>query len=162
MEQTTSKTGKVTLLLRAWARGDLQARDELVPLVYSELRRRAGAYLRRERSEHTLQPTALVHEAFVRLMRQRRMTWRNRAQFFAIAAQEMRRVLVDHARHHQAAKGPGAAIWVQLDDQIGAKHQRACECLDLDQALLELARLDPRQSHIVELKYFAGMTEREI
>ena len=101
------RTGSVSHLLRAWGRGDLQARDELVPVVYRELRRRAGAYLRRERSDHTLQPTALVHEAYLRLTAQDRVAWQNRAHFFAIAAQMMRRVLIDHAREHQAAKRPG-------------------------------------------------------
>ena len=96
------RTGTVSRLLRAWGRGNLQARDELVPLVYNELRRRAAAYLRRERTDHTLEPTALVHEAYLRLMGQERVTWQNRAQFFGIAAEMMRRILVDHARRrHQ-------------------------------------------------------------
>jgi RNA polymerase sigma factor (TIGR02999 family) len=162
MARKTPTAGKISLLLRAWARGDLQARDDLVPVVYAELRRRAGAYFRRERPTHTLQPTALVHEAFMRLMGEDRVTWRNRAHFFAIAAQMMRWILVDHARHHQAAKSPGAALQVELEDHIGASQPRLCECLDLDRALTELAQLDPRQAQIVELKYFAGLTEREI
>src|SRR5262245_45966265 len=101
-----SDAGTVSRLLRAWGRGDLQAREELVPLVYQDLRKRAVAHLRRERRDHTLQPTALVHEAFIRLMGQRRVTWINRAQFFGVAAQMMRRILVDHARERQAVKRP--------------------------------------------------------
>ena len=104
-------------MLRAWGRGDLQARDELVPLIYQDLRRRAAAYLRRERADHTLKPTALVHEAYLRLLGQQRVVWQNRAHFFGIAAQMMRRILVDHAREHQAKKRPGAALRVVLDDR---------------------------------------------
>jgi RNA polymerase sigma factor (TIGR02999 family) len=155
-------TSPASHLLRAWGRGDLQARDELVPVVYRELRRRAGAYLRRERPDHTLQPTALVHEAYVRLMGQERVAWQNRAHFFAMAAQMMRRVLVDHAREHQAAKRPGAAVKVVLDDRVGATQPRDCELLALDQALVELARIDPRQGQIMELRYFGGLSEQEV
>src|SRR5580765_5040573 len=108
------RTGSVSHLLRAWGRGDLQARDELVPLVYAELRRRAGAYLRRERADHTLQPTALVHEAYLRLVRQDRIAWQNRAQFFAVSAQMMRRILVDHARGRGRDKRPDPALKVSL------------------------------------------------
>ena len=114
------QTGAVSRLLKAWGRGDLQARDDLMPVVYRELRRRAGAYLRRERQDHTLQPTALVHEAFMRLVGQERVAWQNRAHFFAIASHMMRRILVDYAREHQAAKRPGAGVKVMLDDRIGA------------------------------------------
>jgi RNA polymerase sigma factor (TIGR02999 family) len=162
MGQTNGQTGTVSLLLRAWSRGDLQAREDLVPIVYRELRRRAAAYLRGERPDHTLQPTALVHEAYLRLMGQDRVSWKNRAHFSAIAAQMMRRILIDHARAHEAAKRPGAAVRVVLDDRVGAATPRACECLDLDRALVVLSRLDPRQGQIVELKYFGGLSEREI
>jgi len=155
-------TSPASHLLRAWGRGDLQARDELVPVVYRELRRRAGAYLRRERPDHTLQPTALVHEAYVRLMGQERVAWQNRAHFFAMAAQMMRRVLIDHAREHQAAKRPGAAVKVVLDDRVGTTQPRACELIALDQALVELARIDPRQGQIMELRYFGGLSEQEV
>ena len=103
------ESGDVSHLLRAWGRGDAQAGEDLVPLVYRELRRRAAAYLRNERPDHTLQPTALVHEAYVRLVGQDRVSWQNRAQFFGVAAQMMRRILVDHARRHHAAKRPGPA-----------------------------------------------------
>jgi RNA polymerase sigma factor (TIGR02999 family) len=155
------QTGTVSQLLQAWGRGDLQAREDLVPLVYQELRKRAAAYLRRERRDHTLQPTALVHEAYLRLMGQQRVAWLNRAQFFGLAGQIMRRILVDHAREHQAAKRPGG-MKVPLDDQIGAVQPPDCELLMLDDALHELARIDERQAHIVELKYFAGLSEEEI
>jgi RNA polymerase sigma factor (TIGR02999 family) len=156
------RTGSVSHLLRAWGRGDLQARDELVPVVYRELRQRAGAYLRRERSDHTLQPTALVHEAYLRLTAQDRVAWQNRAHFFAIAAQMMRRVLIDHAREHQAAKRPGAHLRVLLDDGVGAAQPRECELMMVDEALVELARIDPRQGQIVELRYFGGLSEQEV
>ena len=156
------QTGTVSRLLRAWGRGDVQARDELVPVVYRELRRRAGAYLRRERSDHTLQPTALVHEAYLRLTAQDRVAWQNRAHFFAIAAQMMRRVLIDHAREHLAAKRPGAQLKVLLDDGIGAAQPPACELMMVDEALVELARIDPRQGQIVELRYFGGLSEHEV
>ena len=152
----------VSRLLQAWGRGDLEARDELVPLVYRELRRRAGAYLRRERADHTLQPTALVHEAYLRLLGQERAAWQNRAHFFGIAAQMMRRILVDHARAHRAAKRPGAALRVTLDDRIGAAQPRDCELLLLDEALSELTRVDPRQGRIVELRYFGGLSEQDV
>ena len=156
------QTGAVSLLLKAWGRGDLQARDDLMPVVYRELRRRAGAYLRRERQHHTLQPTALVHEAFMRLVGQERVAWQNRAHFFAIASHMMRRILVDYAREHQAAKRPGAGVKVMLDDRIGAAPPPACGLIDLDQALAELARIDPRQGQIVELRYFGGLSEQEV
>jgi RNA polymerase sigma factor (TIGR02999 family) len=156
------QTGTVSRLLQAWRRGDLQARDDLMPVVYRELRRRAGAYLRRERQDHTLQPTALVHEAYMRIVRQERVAWQDRAHFFAIASQMMRRILVDHAREHQAAKRPGAAVKVTLDDRVGAARPRACDLIDLDRALTELERIDPRQGQIVELRYFGGLSEQEV
>lgn len=161
-EKMEDHAGSVSRLLRAWRRGDLQARDELVPIIYRELRRQAGAYLRRERSDHTLQPTALVHEAYLRLAAQDRVAWRNRAHFFAIAAQMMRRILVDHAREHHAAKRPGAHVKVVLDDGIGAEQPRACELMMVDEALADLARIDPRQGQIVELRYFGGLSEQEV
>jgi RNA polymerase sigma factor (TIGR02999 family) len=161
MDQT-GQTGAVSRLLQAWGRGDLQARDDLMPVVYRELRRRAGAYLRRERQDHTLQPTALVHEAYMRLVGQQRVAWQNRAHFFAIASQMMRRILVDYAREHEAAKRPGAGVKVILDDRIGAAQPRACECIALDRALVELTLIDPRQGQIVELRYFGGLSEQEV
>jgi RNA polymerase sigma-70 factor, ECF subfamily len=154
--------GRVTGLLRAWGAGDADARDALMPLVYQELRRRAALYLRRERADHTLQPTALVHEAYLRLAGQERVAWQNRAHFFGIAASMMRRILVDHARERHRAKRPNAAVRVMLDDRIGAADAPGCDLLLLDQALTELAALDPRQGQIVELRYFGGLTETEI
>jgi RNA polymerase sigma factor (TIGR02999 family) len=156
------QTGAVSRLLQAWGRGDLQARHDLMPVVYRELRRRAGAYLRRERQDHTLQPTALVHEAYMRLVGQERVAWQNRAHFFAIASQMMRRILVDYAREHEAAKRPGAGVKVMLDDRIGAAQPRACEFIALDQALVELTSIDPRQGQIVELRYFGGLSEQDV
>lgn len=157
-----NRPGAVSSLLRAWGRGDLQARDELVPLVYNELRQRAAAYLRRERADHTLQPTALVHETYLRLMGQERVAWQNRAQFFGIAAQMMRRILVDHARKHAAAKRPGTVWKVAFDDRMGAAQPPECELLLLHEALTDLARLDPRQGQVVELRYFGGLSEQEV
>jgi RNA polymerase sigma factor (TIGR02999 family) len=141
------RAGAVTRLLRAWERGDVQARDELIPLVYRELRRRAAAYLRRERLDHTLQRTALVHEAFVRLVGQNRIAWKNRAHFFGIGAQMMRRILVDYARERHRAKRHG--LRVTLDDGVAATQPPDTEVLALNLALDELTRLDARQGQIV-------------
>jgi len=160
-ETGTAPAGTISQLLRAWGRGDEQAREDLVPLVYQELRRRASSYLRRERADHTLQPTSLVHEAYIRLMAQKRVSWLNRAQFFALAAQLMRRILVDYARERQAAKRPGG-IRVTFDEKLRAVPPPDCELLMLDDALRDLARLDPRQADIVELKYFGGLSEPEV
>ena len=154
-------TSPASDLLHAWGEGDMRARDDLLPLVYSELRAQAARYLRRERRDHTLQPTALVHEAYVRLIGQTRVSWQNRAHFFGLAAEMMRRILVDHARKHQAAKRPGAAVRVAWDDRVGATPPLDCELLLLDQALAELAARDPRQARIVELRYFGGLSEQE-
>lgn len=153
--------GRISQLLQQWAGGDQQAGEDLAPLIYRELRNRAAAYLRRERPNHTLQPTALVNEAYMRLLGQQRVTWVNRAQFFAVAAQMMRRILVDHARDRRAAKRPGG-VRVTLDEHIGAVSPPDCEVLMLDEALDELRRLDERQARIVELKYFGGLSEEEV
>jgi RNA polymerase sigma factor (TIGR02999 family) len=152
----------VSELLRSWGRGDLQARDDLLPIVYRELRRRAAAYLRHERHARTLQPTALVHEAYLRLAGKQPIEWQSRAHFFGMAAQAMRRILVDHARTHRAAKRPGTALQVTLDDRVGLVPAPECDLLLLDQALQDLAHRDARQSRIVELRYFAGLSEQEI
>lgn len=154
--------GAISDLLRAWGRGDLQARDDLLPLVYRELRRRAAAYLRRERPDHTLQPTALVHETYLKLAGRESLTWQNRGQFFGVAAEMMRRVLVDYAREYRSLKRPGSALRVAFDERVGAVSFPDCEILLLDEALKELATLDPRQGQIVEYRYFAGMSEREV
>jgi RNA polymerase sigma factor (TIGR02999 family) len=155
-------TGELTGLLRAWSHGDLHARDELIPLVYEELRRRAAAYLRRERADHTLQPTALIHEAYLRLVGQQRIAWQNRAQFFGLAAQMMRRILIDHARAQRAAKRPAGALKVTLDERIGLTDPVDCDILLLNQALDELSSFDPQQAKIVELRYFGGLGEKEV
>ncbi len=152
----------VSDLLRAWGQGDGRARDDLLPLVYAELRAQAVRYMRRERRDHTLQPTALVHEAYVRLIGQARVSWQNRAHFFGLAAEMMRRILVDHARKHQAAKRSGAALRVAWDERIGATPPLDCELLLLDQALAELTTRDPRQARVVELRYFGGLSEQEV
>ena len=156
-----AETGQISHLLQQWAGGDLQAREDLVPLVYRELRKRAAAYLRRERRDHTLQPTALVNEAYLRLMGQDRVTWINRAQFFGVAAQAMRRILVDHAREREAAKRPGG-IRVTLDEGLRSVPPIDCEVLMLDLVLQELAVIDQRQARIVEMKYFGGLSEEEV
>lgn len=157
----TAEAGRISHLLQQWAGGDPQAREDLVPLVYQELRKRAAAYLRRERRQHTLQPTALVNEAYLRLMGQERVTWINRAQFFGVAAQAMRRILVDHARERQAAKRPGG-IRVTLDEGMRSVPPLDCELLMLDSVLQELAVIDERQARIVEMKYFGGLSEEEV
>ena len=154
-------TSPVSDLLRAWGQGNAQARDDLLPLVYAELRAQAVRYMRRERRDHTLQPTALVHEAYLRLIGQAGVSWQNRAHFFGLAAEMMRRILVDHARKHQAAKRPGAALRVAWDERVGATPPLDCELLLLDQALAELAARDPRQARVVELRYFGGLSEQE-
>jgi RNA polymerase sigma factor (TIGR02999 family) len=155
------RTSPVSDLLRAWGQGDAQARDDLLPLVYAELRAQAARCMRRERREHTLQPTALVHEAYVRLVDQARVSWQNRAHFFGLAAEMMRRILVDHARKHHAAKRSGAVMRVPWNDRVGATPPLDCELLLLDEALAELAERDPRQARVVELRYFGGLSEQE-
>ena len=150
----------VTRLLGEMAGGDAKASDELIALVYSELRRMAAHQMGAGENQ-TLQPTALVHEAYVRLIGQARVSWQNRAHFFGLAAEMMRRILVDHARKHQAAKRSGAAIKVAWDDRAGTTPPLDCELLLLDQALAELATRDPRQARVVELRYFGGLSEQE-
>jgi RNA polymerase sigma factor (TIGR02999 family) len=150
--------GEVTRLLHAWGQGDEGARDRLLPVVYRELRRRAAGHLRHERSGHTLRPTDLVHETYLRLCDQN-AAWQNREQFFGVASRLMRRILVDHARRRAAAKR-GAGIRVTLAPGLVAAGQEP-DLLDLDAALDELARLDERQAHIVELRYFGGLSIEE-
>ena len=162
MENETSPQPDVTGLLHAWSAGDPHALDELMPVVYAELHRLASARLRSERGDHTLQATALVNEAFVRLVGQTRVHWLNRAQFFGTAAQLMRRILVDHARERRSAKRGGAATRVELDDALGAVEPRDVDVLALDIALERLERLDPRQSRLVVLRFFGGLTIDEV
>lgn len=153
--------GAVTDLLKAWSRGDAGARDRLLPLIYGELRRQAAAYLRRERHNHTLAPTGVVHEAYLRLVGQR-VPNQNRSQFFALAASMMRRVLVDHARARAAAKRPRPELQVALEGTMLSVEPRTVELLSLEKALSELAAFDGRQARLVELRYFGGLTEPEI
>ena len=153
--------GDVTRLLQSWSGGDKQALGELVPLVYRELRGLAAAYIRRERRDHTLQATALVHEAYLRLVDQTQVESPSRAQFFAIAANLMRQILVNHAKHHRAAKR-GGGNKVALDEGAAVVQPRGVDLIALDGALDKLAQLDPRQSRIVELRFFGGLTEDEI
>ena len=157
---STSAKG-VTDLLALWRQGDQGAQERLMALVYDDLRRRAAGYLRRERVGHTLQPTALVHEAYLRLMEQDRVVWQNRAHFLAIAASMMRRVLVDHGRRQKASKRGGAETRVTLVDALSAVAPRGLDLLALDEALTELARLDEQQSRIVELRAFGGVSVEE-
>jgi RNA polymerase sigma factor (TIGR02999 family) len=154
--------GVVTGLLQAWSAGNPNAQEELLPLVYTELRRRAAGQLRRDRRDHTLQPTALVHEAYLRLVGQRDVDWQSRTHFFALASRMMRRILVDHARARAAAKRPDGALRVTLDGDLASIDPRGCDLLMLDHALSELAHLDQRQESIVELCYFGGLTEVEV
>jgi RNA polymerase sigma factor (TIGR02999 family) len=156
-----SAPGPVTQLLVAWTNGNRAALEELIPVVYPELRRIAGRYLRRERLGHTLQPTALVHEAYVKLIDQDRAQWQNRAQFFGVAAQLMRRILVDHARERAADKRGGGVRPVTLVDAMAASPDRGIDVLALDEALERLTALYPEQGRLVELRYFGGLTIEE-
>jgi RNA polymerase sigma factor (TIGR02999 family) len=148
----------VTQLLQQWSNGQEQALDRLVPHIHQELRKLAASYLRRERPDHTLQPTALVNEAFLKLIDQRAVKWQNRAHFFGIAAQAMRRILVDHARTHAADKRGGGARKVPLDDANVIGPMVDIDLLALDEALTRLAAVDPQHSRIVELRFFGGLT----
>jgi RNA polymerase sigma factor (TIGR02999 family) len=148
----------VTELLQAWSSGDTRARDALVPLVYQELRRQAAAQLRRERRGHTLQPTALVHEAYLRLVNQHSTVWQNRAQFFAVSSQIMRRILVDRARAHSMAKRSGRWTRVTLDESAKVAQPVDVDVLDLDAALTRLAAFDTRKSQIAEHRFFSGLS----
>lgn len=153
----------VTQMLLAWSRGDEAEGDELLAAVYAELHRQAARAMRRESPDHTLQATALVHEAYLRLVDQRRVEWRNRAHFFGIAAQMMRRILVDHARGRDAAKRGGGLASVTLSDAVAGSGDAddAVEVLALHEALERLATLDPDQARVVELRYFGGMSIEE-
>lgn len=151
----------VTQLLVAWGSGNVEARDELLAAVYAELHSQASRAMRREAVDHTLQPTALVHEAYLRLIDQRRVQWKNRAQFFGVAAQLMRRILVDHARGRDAAKRGGGIATVTLEDVDAVAEQSTNDAVDvlaLHDAIEKLAALDPDQARVVELRYFGGMS----
>jgi RNA polymerase sigma factor (TIGR02999 family) len=149
----------ITQLLVDWGKGDQAALEKLMPLVYDELRRLASNYLRRERATHTLQPTALVNEAYLKLVNQRNAKWQNRAHFFGISAQLMRRILVDHARQHQAAKRGGSNQQrLSITSAERVAKQPEVDLLALNEALDELTQMDPQQAQIVELKFFGGLS----
>ena len=158
---TRTPTEEVTRILRDLEAGDRQAADRLMPVVYDELRRLASHYLKNERPDHTLQPTALVHEAYLRLIDQTRVNWQNRAHFFAVAATMMRRLLVDHARTHNADRHGGSKHKFSLDEAISFPKGKDLDLVALDDALGDLARLDATQSRIVELRFFGGLTLEE-
>src|SRR5689334_11582875 len=151
----------ITQLLERWSKGEENARDELMPLVYDELHRLAVSYLRRERREHTLQPTALVNELFLKFSEQHSMSWQNRAQFFGVAAQMMRRILVDYARAHYATKRGGDRYCVSLKNIATFGAQPDADLLALHDVLNNLEQLDPDQARIVELRFFGGLTIKE-
>ncbi|MBX7170719.1 MAG: sigma-70 family RNA polymerase sigma factor [Pyrinomonadaceae bacterium] len=151
--------GELTKLL---LKGDRDSLDAIFPLVYDELRRLAASYLRRERSDHTLQPTALVNEAYLKLIDQREVDWQNRAQFFGIAAQMMRRILLKHAEKHNADKRGGNLQKIELDEAVGFFEKQNLDILALDIALKNLAKLDERQANIVELRFFGGLKNEEV
>ena len=156
-----SDSDNVTRLLLEWGDGNQQALEALVPLIYKELRNLAHNFLYRERPGHTLQTTALVHEAYLKLIDQNDARWQNRAHFFAIAAQAMRRILIDSARKHAAAKRGGPQAELSLDEVADIALEPDINLLKLDEALNQLAKIDPRQSRIVELRYFGGLTIEE-
>ena len=154
--------GDITRLLRRMASGDATAAKELYALLYDRLRRMAGAFLRRERPGHSLQTTALVHELYIRMASQGKVDWQSRAHFFGVAASVMRRILIDHARAHRAEKRGGGHDPVALDEACVASNDKLDSLLELDEALDRLARQDPRQAKIVEMRFFGGLTEEEI
>lgn len=156
-----SENQDVTLLLSALTRGDEDAASKLIPVVYDELRRLAGSYMRRERVDHTLQATALVHEAYMKLVEQRSVNWQSRAHFFGVAAQLMRRILIDHARGHSRQKRGGEQQKVSLDEALIFSEQQAAELLAVDDSLNQLAKIDPRQAKVVEMRFFGGLSVEE-
>ncbi len=153
---------QVTRILTDWSGGDHGAPERLMPLVYEELRRLARSYLDRERPDHTLQATALVHEAYLQLVDQKTATWQNRAHFFGIAAHLMRRILVDHARSHRSEKRGGQQEKLAFDEGLNFSDERTVDLVALDDALKDLATFDQRQSEIVEMRFFGGLTNEEI
>lgn len=153
--------GEITNQLEALRRGDRQAESILAELVYDDLHARAQQYMRRERPDHTLQPTALVNETFLKLLRHQTIEWQGRAHFLAVASVVMRRILVDHARGRRAGKRYGAKQQVELDERHAAQHPHLDQLLVLDEALTRLSQMDPRQGRLVELMYFGGLTEEE-
>ena len=150
----------ITLLLKEWSDGNEAVLDNLMPLVYDELRRQASRFLRKERPGHTLQPTALIHEAYLKLIDQTQVRWQNRSHFFAIAAQAMRRILVDHAKNRKREKRGGAAenLPIEYAETVAASDGKSVDLVALDEALTKLAEFDPRQAQVVELRYFSGLS----
>ena len=157
-----SSSGEITELLAEWSQGDPDALERLMPLVFEDLRQLARKHFRREPEGHTLQPTALVHEVYVRLVGQRKVEWQNRAQFFAFAAMLMRRILVDHAKARRTAKRGGKVQKLPLDETLVAAAGTDVDLVALDQALTALEAIDPRQARVVELRYFVGLTQEEV
>lgn len=157
----TSPKNEVTQLLIDWSNGDQAALDKLIPLIYQELHKIANGYLRYERSDHTIQPTALIHEAYMRLVSQRMPEWKNRKHFFGVAAQLMRQVLVEHARAHSAAKRGGGEQNLRLDKALAYSTENASDLVALDDALTALAAFDARKSRMVELRFFGGLSLEE-
>jgi len=158
----SSEQEQVTQLLVAWRSGDATALDKLIPLVQPELHRLARRYMSKERPGHTLQTTMLIHDAYLAFADKAQPDWQNRAHFFAVAAQLMRRIMVDHARQRQALKRGGGALKVTLDEAAHAVEERAVELLALDEALEKLAAFDKRKADVVEMRYFGGLTMEEI
>jgi RNA polymerase sigma factor (TIGR02999 family) len=158
---SAASSSQINRLLAGWGHGDQQARDELIPLIYKELRRIARRHLWHERPDHTLQSAGLVNEAYLRLVRQEPPEWQNRAHFFGVAAQVMRHILVDHARNRVAAKRGGGTLRLTLDPQIASPQKTEVDLVALDSALDKLASLDPQQSRLIELRYFAGLSIEE-
>jgi len=162
MEQSLKKSPEITRMLQEWSGGNHDALDALLPLVYAELHRQASRYLRRERAGHTLQTTALIHEAYLKLIDQRTVNWQNRAHFFGIAAQAMRRILVDYARGRHRAKRGGIGEDLPLEEAaLMVSEERSVDLVALDEALTRLAEFDERQARIVELRYFSGLSIEE-
>ena len=157
----TADTARISHLLRQWAGGDVEARDELVPLVHLELRKRAAAYLRRERPNHTLQPTALVNEAYLRLVDAQDVAWQDRTHFLAVSARIMRHILVDHARARRYQKRGGDVSRVTFDEALVVTNEPTQDFVALDDALEALAKFDERKSRVVELRFFGGLTVEE-
>ncbi|MCA1624636.1 MAG: sigma-70 family RNA polymerase sigma factor [Acidobacteria bacterium] len=162
MNQPELKTRNITRMLHEWSDGKPEALDELMPLVYEELHRQASRYLRRERRDHTLQTSALIHEAYLKLVDQRNVRWQNRAHFFAVAAQAMRRILVDYARTKHREKRGGNDVQMPLEEAVSvAVEEKAFDLIALDEALTKLAAVDPQQARVVELKYFSDLSLEE-
>jgi len=162
MPEKPRNSPEITQLLVAWGKGDETALDQLIPVVYGELRRIAGNFMRRQNQAHTLQASALVNEAFLRLVDSNKVNWQSRTHFFAVSAQLMRRVLVDAARRRNSQKRGGDRLRITLDDRVDISNENETDLVSLDEAMTRLADLNPRHSRIVELRYFGGLTEEQV